>query len=115
MLRIYSSISLTLLLVSCAAQNHEKTFRGTYSYGHEVQHFTPCNSDDVYWASFDWAGIEMHEHYKKTPKEPYQSMYIEFRGQVLNEIVDGFAEQTSGLVRISEVNYFTFEVPASCM
>ena len=41
-------------------------------------------------------------------------MYIEFRGQTLNEKVDGFALDYSGLIRISEVFQYTFNIPESC-
>ena len=92
----------------------EKVYRGTYSWGPEVHSFQPCNSENDYWVTFDWAGIEMHEFYKSTDKKPYQLMYIEFRGQVLNEEVDGFASSYSGLIRISEVKKYTMEVPISC-
>ena len=56
----------------------------------------------------------MHEFYKKHRKEPYQFMYIKFRGHVLDEEIDGFATQYDGLIRISETKEYTFELPASC-
>ena len=31
------------------------------------------------------------------------SLYIEFRGLILNEVRDGFAEQYDGLIRVSEI------------
>lgn len=105
---------LIALVVACTATVREKTYKGTYSYGHEVHSFKPCNEKKDYWVSFNWAGMEMHEFYKRSGKKPYQPMYIEFRGQVLNEAVDGFAEQSSGLIRISEVFSYTFQVPATC-
>jgi hypothetical protein len=56
----------------------------------------------------------MHEFYKKNSTKPYQAMYIEFRGQTLSEALDGFAKSYSGLLRISEVKKFTFDVPMQC-
>lgn len=113
------SVFLVLSIASCAtntssAANHERYYRGTYLWGPEVHGFKPCNDEKDYWVSFDWAGNEMHEYYIKADKEPYQPMYIEFRGQVLNEAVGGFAEEYTGLIRISEVSKYTFEVPAQC-
>lgn len=105
---------LGLISVSCSSIEHERTFKGVYSYGHEVHSFTPCNEKNDYWVSFNWAGIEMHEFYKEFSQEPYQLMYLEFRGLLLNERVDGFAEQYDGLVRVSEVFNYTFEVPSEC-
>lgn len=108
---------ITLLLgsiVAGSAYAHDTTFNGVFIWGAEVESFTPCNGTDDYWVSFDWAGIEMVEYYKEHHTEPYQNMYIEFRGQILNEIVDGFAGQYGGLIRISEVFKYAFEVPETC-
>ncbi len=105
---------LVPLLAACSATAPEKTYKGTYSYGHEVRSFKPCNEKEDYWVSFDWAGMEMQDFYEDSGKRPYQPLYIEFRGQILNETVDGFAEQSSGLIRISEVLSYTFEVPSGC-
>lgn len=93
---------------------HEKNYTGLYAYGPEVHSFKPCTVKKYYWVSFDWAGIEMHEYYKNFKKEPYQVMYVEFRGQILNEVIDGFALESAGLIRISEVTQYSFEVPAEC-
>ena len=103
-----------LIQAACSGSEHERNYAGTYAYGHEVHSFKPCNEKIDFWVSFDWAGIEMHEYYKKSKKEPYQLMYVEFRGQVLNEAVDGFAKDYDGLIRISEVTKYSFEVPATC-
>ena len=89
-------------------------YKGIYVWGPEVHSFTPCEKNHNYWVSFDWAGFEMQEHYKSSKKEPYRPMYIEFRGQTLNEKVDGFALDYSGLIRISEVFQYTFNIPESC-
>jgi hypothetical protein len=110
---------LILILVTCIsftanASSHEKTFKGVYQWGPEVHSFKSCNSKETYWASFDWAGNTMHDFYKKNATKPYQPMYIEFRGQILNEVVEGFAMDYSGLIRISEVKNYTFELPNQC-
>ncbi len=107
-------ISLTCFSFIVSASNHEKLYSGTYFWGSEVHSFKSCNKNEVYWVSFDWAGNKMHEFYKKHSTKPYQAMYIEFRGQELNEVLDGFAIDYSGLLRISEVKKFTFDVPKQC-
>lgn len=107
-------IFIGLIAITTNAQGHERVYSGTYSWGPEVHAFKPCNSEEHFWVSFDWAGIEMQEYYKNNTKKPYQVMYLEFRGIELDEVVDGFAATYSGLVRISEVKKYTFEVPALC-
>ena len=111
-------ILITLFLALCTsflyAANHENIYKGIYSWGPEVHSFRPCHETTDYWVSFNWAGIKMHSFYKSEKNGPYQPMYVEFRGQILNEIVDGFAKQYHGLIRISEVRTYTFMIPAQC-
>jgi len=109
------TLLITLLLSQAiAAADFDQIYIGKYSWGPEVDSFTLCNSNTSYWVSFSWAGIEMHEFYKKNRKEPYQLMYLKFRGHLLDEVVDGFAERSDGLVRISEVKEFSFRLPETC-
>ena len=109
---------IAILLIASAINSvmaeSEKVFKGTYIWGPEVHSFKPCNDKNDYWVSFDWAGVEMHEYYKGAMKDPYTPMYIEFRGQVLNEAVDGFAIDYAGLIRVSEVFKYTFKIPVEC-
>ncbi|MCF6189806.1 MAG: hypothetical protein L3J51_04970 [Cocleimonas sp.] len=113
-MRIIIFTILSAIPVLLNATNHEIEYKGIYSWGAEVHSFKPCGSKKSYWVSYDWAGIKMHEHYISTAKKPYQLMYVEFRGQVLNEVVDGFAKDYAGLVRISEVSEYTFRIPVQC-
>jgi hypothetical protein len=57
---------------------------------------------------------ELQEHYESEIKTPYQPIYIQFRGQILNEKTGGFASDFDGLIRISEVLEFSLTVPPAC-
>jgi hypothetical protein len=41
-------------------------------------------------------------------------MYIEFRGHILDEKVDGFAANYDGLIHVSEVCEYSFGVSSGC-
>ena len=107
-------VTMLTFSASVGAANFDQTYEGKYSWGPEVESFTLCNSETSYWVSFAWAGIEMHEFYKKRRIEPYQFMYLKFRGHLLDEAVQGFAESYDGFIRISEVKEFSFELPTKC-
>lgn len=109
-----SLLLLTFLLASCDRSGLDQIYIGKYYWGAEVNSFTPCNTKTSYWVSYNWAGIEMNNFYKKNSKAPYQPMYIKFRGHLLNEKVDGFATDYDGLMRISEVQEFSFDIPTTC-
>lgn len=85
-----------------------------YIWGHEVNSLQLCGESASYWASFNWAGQEMHEYYRANAQQPYQPMYLEFRGVLLDEQRDGFAADYDGLLHISEVYRYDFELPTDC-
>ncbi|WOH38325.1 hypothetical protein RI844_03570 [Thalassotalea fonticola] len=114
MIKFIPFFYLTIVFTNNALANTEQVYKGIYTWGPEVHSFKPCDSTTDYWVSFDWAGIEMQRYYKANKTNPYQAMYIEFRGQILNEKVDGFANDYAGLIRISEVNRYSFELPSKC-
>ena len=93
----------------------DRTYKGKYVWGHEVDSFKPCNSNKSYWVSASsWVKGPLLEYYKKLKLKPYEPIYIEFRGHVLNEAVDGFAVSYDGLIRISEVKTQINEIPETC-
>ena len=103
-----------LLTLSFHTVAHDEIYRGTYTWGHEVDVFKPCDSKKEYWVSYNWAGYRLKEFYKNNTTQPYQPIYLEFRGHLLNEEVDGFAEQYDGLIHISEVKTLSKEVSGTC-
>ncbi len=111
---MYLAILFYFISASIFAADYDKSYVGKYSWGPETHSFTVCNSKTTYWVSFDWAGVEMHEFYKKNQSKPYQFMYLRFRGHLLDEIVDGFAADYDGLIRISEIKEYSFVIPDSC-
>lgn len=93
---------------------HDSEFRGSYTWGAEVDVFSPCGSSLVYWTSYNWAGSGLREFYRANTSKPYQPIYVSFRGQVLDEAVDGFASRYDGLIRISEIHIMEKDIPSDC-
>jgi len=104
-------ISKRLAKLGILKVSHERIYQHIFA---EVNTFTTCDKKQSYWASFNWAGLEMQSFYKQNSTKPYQPMYIKFKGHLLNEKVDGFALNYDGLIRISAVQEYSFEVPAKC-
>ena len=109
-----SMLALTAFLLASNLYAHDEIFKGTYVRGHEVDAFQPCGSKQSFWASYSWAGQELVEFYKSRPRNPYQPIYVEFRGHILNEELDGFAISYDGMIRISEVLLVKDDIPAEC-
>ena len=113
-MNLFKQLAILLVLYSSAALAHDSEFRGTYVWGAEVDIFSPCNSQLVYWTSYNWAGVPLREFYEANTSEPYQKIYIKFRGQILNEDVDGFASNYDGLIHISEIYEIKIDLPNDC-
>jgi len=102
-------------LIACSADN-DSIYAGRFVWGAEVITFQPCHSKKVYWVSASsWIRGPLLEFYKNTTTKPYQPVYIQFRGQLLDEKVDGFAADYDGLMRISEIKKTALQLPEHCI
>ena len=80
-------------------------FMGFYTYGHETNTFTPCQTDKVYWVEADIKIIEQLENgYRKRIKKAYDQVFVDISGRYLGKATDGFAEDSDGLFRIERIH-----------
>jgi hypothetical protein len=110
-------LAILSLLVACALDSPagDRRYAGVYVWGHEVHTFRPCGQEETYWVSAStWVIGELLDHYVSESSELYQPLYLEFRGQILDEQIGGFAAAYSGLIRISEIVDWTTSVPSGC-
>ncbi len=108
-------VSLLLLPVFTFAASCDRVYVGLYRWGAEVNTFQPCGSKHTYWVSASyWILSPLKRYLHKSTSEPYQPVYIEMRGHLLDEKTDGFASQYDGLIRISEVISKNVVIPAGC-
>ena len=109
-----SGLYLLLIALPVSAAECDQVWRGMYVYGAEVETFQPCGSEKAYWVSYAWAGIPLKAFHQDNTDQPYEAIYLEFRGQLLDEKVDGFAENYDGLIRVSEILDLQSNVPDDC-
>jgi len=109
-----SCLLAAALLTGCSKA--EQVHRGVYVWGHEVRVFQPCDSKKSFWISTsEWVQEPLLDYYRAHTSQPYQMIYIEFRGMELDEPLDGFARDHDGLIRISEVLGQSMTVPEECV
>lgn len=114
---IAAGLACCALLTGCEPHGPagEQAYAGLYVWGHEANVFQPCDNDKTFWVSASsWVQDPLLEFYKTHTSQPYQAIYIEFRGIELDEDVDGFARDHDGLIRISEVLDLSLRVPEAC-
>jgi hypothetical protein len=101
--------------LTASASDCDAVFSGRYYWGAEVDAFHPCGEATSYWVSASsWIQAPLIELVKAGSKQPYQPVFIRFRGHLLDEVRDGFAEDYDGLIRISEILEMRAELPADC-
>ncbi|MFV8569570.1 hypothetical protein ACNQ6O_00030 [Marinobacter sp. SBS5] len=91
-------------------------YKGLYYYGHEVDLFKTCNLPDSFWVSHGWGSVnsDLKGFYKKSTKEPYQPIYIEFIGHPHYEEPDGIEALYDETVHISKIIKIEALVPSGC-
>lgn len=100
-----STLFIALCLAACTAPGqNDFAFHGHYTWGHEVRSFQPCGSDQVYWVKTSpEIQKELFEYHQANTSKPYEAVYIEFKGEILNEELTGFARDYDGLIRINTI------------
>lgn len=98
-----------------SASDCDIRFRGVYTRGHEVRSFQPCDSNRQFWVSASsWVQMPLTAFVDRYATGPYRRVYLEFRGQMLDESLDGFAADYDGLLRVSEIYAISVDIPAGC-
>lgn len=109
-----------LCMLSASVMAHEEMYRGIYIYGFESNYFSPCDSEKEYWVDgLEWILSPLYQDIERGKPYPWEtltvSVYIEFRGQLLNEELElSFARQSDGLIWINELKSFTLDLPSNC-
>jgi hypothetical protein len=109
------AVALLVISLSACSADREQIYQGTYVWGAEVNTFRQCGFEETFWVSASsFVMRPLVDDYAANTVEPYQAIYIRFRGLELNEVVDGFAKDYDGLVRISEVLELSSTIPGDC-
>lgn len=109
-------VSVAYVFVMAAkGADYDSEYQGIYHWGAEVNTFSPCDSEMTYWVSgSSWVLKPLYNFVKDETKSPYEPVYIEFRGHLLDEKLDGFATEYDGLIRISELRLKSLKIPQQC-
>lgn len=116
MTRLIGTLTLWISVVAMVASaEYDQMYKGLLVWGPEVHTFQPCGQEAAYWVSASsWVIGPVIDYYRLQGSEAYGPIYIEFRGHLLDEILDGFAKDYSGLIRVSQVLSIDAKVPQGC-
>lgn len=103
---------------SCASVKGAVVYRGNYYWGHEVETFDPCGSEQSFWVIGSDAVLQpLREETKKlstTRGKPYQPIYVEIIAVSEGKAEDGFAADYDGVYRITSVKISSASIPSDC-
>ncbi len=82
----------------------DKTVKGLFTYGHEVQVFSPCGSAKTYWLSAPNANLaELYREKTGEQSAPYTPVMIELVAKDVGKAKEGFAEMYDGVLEAIEI------------
>ncbi len=89
--------------------------RGLYYWGAEVNVLCPCGSRDCFWVRGDVTVLNpLRTFVQKQTSQPYQPVFLTYRGQQLDEPTSGFAANYEGYQEITEVLSNSIALPGDC-
>ncbi|WNC70610.1 hypothetical protein RGQ13_10740 [Thalassotalea psychrophila] len=108
-------ISALLLLSSVGnSTESDELYQGIFTWGPEVHSFKTCVDNADYWILVNPEVLKLKEFYHANQQQPYQGLYIEFKGEEQPKSQQGFAADYSSQITINEVLSYTFELPPIC-
>jgi hypothetical protein len=106
---------ICLLLPILPACERPAEQRGLYYWGAEVNVVCPCGSRACYWVRGEPAVLNpLRLYLQKKTSEPYQPIYLTYRGHILDEPTSGFAANYEAYQLISEVISRSVTLPEDC-
>ena len=104
--------------VPAASDTAVTLVKGIYTWGSEVETFSPCNTNKTYWLEGSDAMLvplqEMALKKADANNEAYQPIYVELQAAQAGKATDGFAADYDGLMQLHQVVHASSKVPADC-
>ena len=92
--------------------------KGIYTWGPEVETFSPCNTNKTYWLEGSETMLaplqEMALKKADAGNEAYQPIYVELQAAQAGKATDGFAADYDGLMQLHQVVHSSSKVPTAC-
>lgn len=110
-------LGAVFILDGCLVRSGEP-YRGMYAFGPEVEVFSPCGSDKVYWLieapDLEALKLQLARSGQLEGEGPFPSIYIEFNGYKSEEAADGFSGAYDGLIQLDSLSLHQLKPPPAC-
>lgn len=108
-------LHFAIVLAITAGCDQTPPQRGLYYWGAEVNVLCPCGSKDCFWVRGDPAVLNpLRTFVQKQISQPYQPVFLFYRGRILDEPTMGFASNYEGYQAVTEVLSVSVSLPQDC-
>ena len=111
---VYLALLVSLFQLSaCAKPAPELT--GIIVYGHEVRTIRLCGDSQVFWLhATQEEQRKLLAKSRSLTRYPYQELYLEFTGRLMDEAPGEFAKDYAGAVEVESIKALSVVIPDSC-
>lgn len=113
MIRYRVLLSVCLVLGCKEEPKYIPTHKGLFVYGNQLNSFTPCNEDRMYWVE-GRAAKQIQARHGTMTRRPFQPIYVEIQGRVLPPSNQYPMEAHDGSIRIDTVLTAQIIRPKDC-
>ena len=104
-----------LLLGYLTGCDREPVQQGLYYWGGEVNVVCPCGSTACFWVRGEPDVLnQLKSFVQRQTSEPYQPVFLTYRGRITDEPRAGFAVNYEGYQSIAEVLTLSVSLPENC-
>ncbi len=115
----YLKISLMMLMtvvLSACARSASPELSGVIVYGHEIRTIRLCGDSQTFWLhATEEEQRKLVSKSRSLTSYPYQELYLEFYGSMLNEPSGEFAKAYAGSIKVEQVRNISVVIPNSCI
>lgn len=99
---------LIMVLILDSACTSERVYEGIYTWGAEVETFSPCGTGKDWWViTEETLSHQLSSAHRNLTSEPYEGIYVRvigfYAGPADEDTAGYFATQYEGLFRINKV------------
>jgi putative lipoprotein len=97
-------VLFTLLLFAQQGMAWAEPMRGQLVFGHEARTIQLCGDEQVFWAHATGSVLEnLQQQYRALARYPYEKVYVELDGQLLDQPVGSFAMDYVGTIEVHKL------------
>ena len=112
-LKVSLLVFMAVALLACARPTTQMS--GIIVYGHEVRTIRLCGDSQTFWLhATQEQQQQLAAKSRKLTTYPYQELYLEFTGRMLNDAPGEFAKEYVGTVKAEQIISISVVIPDSC-